>query len=412
MSSSIHVDGVAYDLFEEEDELSDPTHYGGSQILVRKGSTRIPFEKYESSYYSSFYIKNWAHGVVPAPMLGQSGFIDFGKIITRENELMYVEDSYDVFRASGRKLYSYQYSYINKEWRDWCRGKYGHYHNAMRLEDKSFLAIKEDRLQGMRQHVPRNKAFVISWHQDQQNYWHFTYDVCTRLMILAEHHDVQEMVGIDFLVIGKPLKLFQEDLVSAILGFKPMISYYRGAVCVESVIHIPITNSGFIDQSACKSLRRRIASGIASVGPQVSIISGSSRIYIERGSAVNGRRILNESCLMKMLRKYSFEIFDPGQLSVHEQVNIFSNAEMIIGSHGSAFVNGMHCHNGLVVELVDQSYDPIHDYIITRLNDVRFLRIKSNKRPCQGLSGYSHQDFECDIEKVERLVRLEINSMK
>ena len=47
---------------------------------------------------------------------------------------------------------------------------------------------------------------------------------------------------------------------------------------------------------------------------------------------------------------------------------------MIIGGHGSAFVNTIYAKNAAVIELVDKSYDPIHDYLIANANSVDLLK--------------------------------------
>ena len=64
----------------------------------------------------------------------------------------------------------------------------------------------------------------------------------------------------------------------------------------------------------------------------------SKRIYISREGAWR-RSILNHAEVAAVLRSHDFAVLDPGELTVSEQIEIFSSAEAIVGLHGAGLTN-------------------------------------------------------------------------
>lgn len=62
------------------------------------------------------------------------------------------------------------------------------------------------------------------------------------------------------------------------------------------------------------------------------------RIYISR-SKVNGRKLLNEKIIEELFYSLGFEIIHPQELSIYDQIKLFSEAKYIAGSGGSAMHN-------------------------------------------------------------------------
>lgn len=72
------------------------------------------------------------------------------------------------------------------------------------------------------------------------------------------------------------------------------------------------------------------------------------KIYISRRKT--GRReIVNEKEIIEYLKHYNFEIIECEMMRVKEQVKLFSEASVVIGSHGSAFTNLVFCKTGTKV---------------------------------------------------------------
>ena len=69
------------------------------------------------------------------------------------------------------------------------------------------------------------------------------------------------------------------------------------------------------------------------------------RIYLTRKNAYY-RKIINESDLIDELKLKNFKIVDVEALSIDEQVEIFSSAEIIVSPTSSALANIIFCDKG------------------------------------------------------------------
>ena len=100
---------------------------------------------------------------------------------------------------------------------------------------------------------------------------------------------------------------------------------------------------------------------VATIKDSIVIIDEDNRkrIFVRRSS--NYRKLLNELEVEAFLIKYDFFPVDPGQLSVFEQIKIFSQADIIVGSSGAAITNILWCHNGARI-LVLHSDHPFKKY--------------------------------------------------
>lgn len=80
------------------------------------------------------------------------------------------------------------------------------------------------------------------------------------------------------------------------------------------------------------------------------------RIYVSRAGR---RKLTNEDALSSILKDFGFTIMDDKPRTVAEQINIFSNADVIIGPHGAAFTNILWCKPGTqLIELFPKNYYP------------------------------------------------------
>jgi capsular polysaccharide biosynthesis protein len=66
------------------------------------------------------------------------------------------------------------------------------------------------------------------------------------------------------------------------------------------------------------------------------------RIYISRAKA-SYRKIVNEDSLLPLLDKYGFTVIYSENLSVWEQIEVFANANAVVGPHGAGLSNCVFC---------------------------------------------------------------------
>jgi capsular polysaccharide biosynthesis protein len=81
----------------------------------------------------------------------------------------------------------------------------------------------------------------------------------------------------------------------------------------------------------------------------------SSRIFISREDA-DRRRVTNRNEMMNELNKLGFEKYILSELDYREQVRLFSQAEFIVGAHGSGLINGIYSNSVDTIEMYADRY--------------------------------------------------------
>ncbi|MFO0017578.1 MAG: glycosyltransferase 61 family protein [Synechococcaceae cyanobacterium] len=82
------------------------------------------------------------------------------------------------------------------------------------------------------------------------------------------------------------------------------------------------------------------------------------RLYLSRAGE-SRRGVRDEALIQPLLERYGIRRLDPGQLSLAQQVRLFSQAAWVIAPHGAALANLAFCSPGtLVVELFTSGFQP------------------------------------------------------
>jgi hypothetical protein len=83
---------------------------------------------------------------------------------------------------------------------------------------------------------------------------------------------------------------------------------------------------------------------------------GPRRIYVSRADAGH-RRVINEDLLRRELERRGFTVVTLGGRLVAEQINMFRNADIVVGPHGAGLSNIVFCEPGAVLyEFVPEGY--------------------------------------------------------
>jgi capsular polysaccharide biosynthesis protein len=96
---------------------------------------------------------------------------------------------------------------------------------------------------------------------------------------------------------------------------------------------------------ALRWLRERMASNA-----EPSRDEWPSRVYISRRKARN-RQVVNEPELEARLEERGFETYVLEELSVDDQIALFSGADVVFGLHGAGFTNALFASDATVIEL-------------------------------------------------------------
>jgi hypothetical protein len=397
------------DLTKFEDFCVDYTDY--KLCLADEGI--VEFDEISSGFYSATYLRKWAERSAPAYLQQSNNLTVAATFASTSENVTYIYNSYDQFLANKESLQSHPLSYLSRLERYYKRQAYGLYHNSWMLNRKCVTAIASDRLKNI-SNVIQGQVFVLSWHQDHGNYWHFIFDVAFRLFVVQELINDIHLFDFDFVVVGNDLSAFQKEIFEALLRRSLDYQVFPRGCTANSCWMVPITNASLLNSDLLNRYANNLLSGLAMSAIDFtgnksnrfnsSSISGNRRIYIPRGKARNGRKMINEQDVITLLEMFNFSIIDPGLLSVREQSMVFNGADLIVGPHGSAFANILFMSKGAVIELVHGSYDPFHDYLLARSKGIEFIRIRSG--PAFSTCIPSHQDFCCDLSRLRRALEL------
>ncbi|MGB9931508.1 glycosyltransferase family 61 protein [Haloarcula amylolytica] len=121
-----------------------------------------------------------------------------------------------------------------------------------------------------------------------------------------------------------------------------------------------------------------------------------SRIYISRKKAPK-RRIENESELVSLLSKYGFERVLAEELSVKDQIRLFSNADVIIGQHGAGLTNMLWADDATIFEMHNEVIVD-HYYVLANNLGHEYVPISAESKNPDNI----HSDMVINIEDINQ----------
>ena len=186
-------------------------------------------------------------------------------------------------------------------------------------------------------HRLEGKTLFLS---SRNNYWHLLADELCDLSLLTESGiNLNEF---DQIVFEKSSFITGKEL-QEIFGLNQV-----NQVSLNKFLHIECEELFFFTGTFClsKHALSLVKNKIKSSLEQSSSKSGKSskRIVVSRGSSTT-RRWLNENKCMELLDSLDFKLIDPSKLSLAQQVDAFSNADIILGPHGAGLSNIMFCNS-------------------------------------------------------------------
>jgi hypothetical protein len=130
------------------------------------------------------------------------------------------------------------------------------------------------------------------------------------------------------------------------------------------------------------------------------------KVYISRkyASETSGRRRFNEDEVTEFFIRLGFKVFFPENLSIGDQIALFSQAKYIAGGSGAAFTNLLFCNEQCKCIIFSKSYLPISIFsTIAHIvgMDLRYVTEEATKgkRP-----GPLHDAFKIDITYLENFM--------
>lgn len=176
-------------------------------------------------------------------------------------------------------------------------------------------------------------------------YFHWIFESVPRLMLLWEMID-----KIDYLIVPNDLNKFHLETLN-ILGFKENKLYrMKDGIHIQCEnLFVPSLSLISIPKWKCDFLKKLFI-------PNNSNNNKQRLIYITRNDALY-RKIYNEKEVESYLKGIGFEIINMSEFSFLEQVQICSEARVVVGPHGAGLSNTVFCQNAKILEICSPSYN-------------------------------------------------------
>jgi len=170
-------------------------------------------------------------------------------------------------------------------------------------------------------------AILVS--PQSHNYYHWLFDVLPRIRL---YNKVLDQVQHFCIAADVPQKFIDILPEFGIPADKVLLVDGTEKLHFDTLFVASLPGSeGRSPQWAIDFVRGKLLKGPPSPNP-------TRKIYFKRGTA-GERKILNEESIINLLITHGFEIADPGQLSISEQINLMDDARIVVATHGAALAN-------------------------------------------------------------------------
>lgn len=282
--------------------------------------------------------------------------------------------SYDIFRS---KKEAYGLAYPSELIEIEKRTKYGKHHNCYGYKKNGEaialdLKIDNSRFSGLDYAPDDGKLdFVISWHSDWSNYWHWHFEALPRLLLIDNllKQNIFDFKDIRFWFVGSRPTTIQLQTIVLVLGVTPTIGYSKRGIYSYRLLHISAPYPSTFSPELVRELAIRLT--IAACTD-----TGSHKLLVNRKDAANGRRIVNFEELSSALYIKGFKLFSPSSYSYLEQQKKFAQSHVVICPHGASSVNLLFCKTGTnVIEIHPADYIHPEPFMVAQALglDYRFL---------------------------------------
>lgn len=180
------------------------------------------------------------------------------------------------------------------------------------------------------------------------NFAHWLMDCLPKLALL------ESLKGnLKFIIPDEPPSYLVDSL--KILGIQEsqMVRIKEESILVEELIFCHASQkAGRPSKIHLLTVRDRLIA--SSIGNQNRCLT-PRRIYVSR--AHSSRNLVNEDEVLKVLADFSFESIHCENMSLLEQINIFSKAEVVLAPHGAGIYNQIFCNPGaIIIEIYNKEY--------------------------------------------------------
>jgi capsular polysaccharide biosynthesis protein len=182
------------------------------------------------------------------------------------------------------------------------------------------------------------------------NYYHWLFDVLPRLEMLRKAGFLQNP-NLSF-ILERPLNTFQRESLRYYGFTLPRVIFLQDfphIECEEMILPSLPGRIGDVPPWVCDFLRNPL------VG--LSPTTNKKNMYFITRRKTTSRNLLNEQLLLDSLASFGVQVVEPQDLTFSEQVDLFANADVVIGTHGAGLANIVFCkRNSRLLEFMASEY--------------------------------------------------------
>ena len=241
------------------------------------------------------------------------------------------------------------------------------------------------------------------------NYWHWLFDVLPRLYII-QNSKISNL-KIDYYLFPSLSKKFQRETLDMLeisnqqrLSSKNIRHFFSDKIIATShpytLLNDPNLDSLNIPMWIFNFLKKKFLNN--AINNKNLSKNYPKKIYINRKDATikSLRYIINEKEVEKILIKKGFSSLTLSDHSFSEQINLFNNAENVVGLHGAGFANIIFCKpKTKIIELRPEAAgDAIKSLAVK--NDLFYQDLNSKTKTLNYDNNYG--DIEVNIDLLKK----------
>lgn len=222
---------------------------------------------------------------------------------------------------------------------------------------------------------------------------------------IAEYSPLLELLDVYFCITGhrprillesEPPKWKIESL--SLFGYnkEQLIEYTVGTTLSSAILCSSRVKSGtdyIPSPSEIDFINRKISKNVKKKDHSYSL---PKKIYISRERA-ESRQIMNLDDIWPLLESRGFERVILENMNLYQQINIFKNADIVIGPHGAGFTHIIHSWDISVIEILPEYY-PSNFTVIADI-------IGQDYNYIIGDVVNSNQDMKVDYDKLFKILK-------
>lgn len=169
-----------------------------------------------------------------------------------------------------------------------------------------------------------------------ENHYHWIVNYLPRLVLLKHLREIQPRLETVNLVVPSTLSKNATEILQ-FLDIGPYSLFPLDNTCVWKFEELIVPSFTPTSELSTEGLQ-----GLKSLYNRATGSTPKRRILIGRSDSTTGyprRRVQNENEVLKACSKYGFRLYHLANMPVRDQLQLFSEADMVIGPHGAGFAN-------------------------------------------------------------------------